>query len=278
MELARDQGRPTGFLALGAAYGHTVSFSPPTIPWQIGKVRIYGLRFGENMEKMEFIVEIWGTNRSVLSSPFPYSAFKSTSAWTEIDMVDIVVTTDFSVVVYTRSTAQRGIQICFDSSVVNQHSDITVGRRVTADWSNVEWVVPPSSPVNKERTNWMIRVAGFSLTLGTRTMTTSSTTAELSILSSLDSRLFQIAGAAATAGSIMIGWILKTRKRRFMSVYLRKIDAVYDQSSFNLEESKRQLVKMKEEILDLMQKGKIDESQFSVLDAKLERHSKVTDE
>ena len=278
MELARDQGKPTGSLALGGAYGHTMSFSPPTIPWQIGKVRIYGLRFGENTEKLELIVEIWGINRSVLSSPFPYSAFKSTPAWTEIDMVDIAVTSDFTVVVYTRSTAQRGIQIGFDSSVVNQHSDITAGRRGATDWNIVQWAVPPSGPVNKERTTWMIRVAGFPLSLGTRTMTTSSTTMELSILSSLDSRLLQIAGAAATGGSIMIGWIFKTRKRRFMSVYLRKIDAVYDQSASNLEESKGQLAKMKEDILNLLQKGKIDESQFSVLDAKLDRHLKTTNE
>lgn len=280
MELAHDQGRQAGFLALGGGYGHAVSFSPPTIPWQIGKVRIYGLRFGEKTENLELTVEIWGANRSVLSSPFPYSIFKSTQAWVEIDMIDIVVNTDFTVVVFTRSTAERGIQIGFDSSVQNQHSDILLGRRGTADWTKVEWVIVPSSVISKERTSWMIRVAGFSLALGTRTMmtrtvTTSSTTMELSILSSLDSRLLQITGAAATAGSIILGWIFRTRKRRLMSVYLKKIDATYDQSSFNLEDSKRQLAKIREEILDLVQKGKIDESQFSVLDAKLERHSKV---
>jgi uncharacterized protein YxjI len=97
-------------------------------------------------------------------------------------------------------------------------------------------------------------------------------------------------GAVATGGSIAVGWLFKTRKRRFVSAYLRKIDAAYDSYSAQAvslvegsrlsslarleskEKFKKQLAEMKEEILHMLEKGKIDEPQFSVIDTKLAQH------
>lgn len=293
IEIAHDQGSQAGSLFLPSGYGHAVSFSPPSIPWQIMKIRVYGVCYGSGIEKLEFIVEIWAANRSMLGAPFPYIAFKTVSAWVEVDVTDILVTGDFSIVIYTNSVPDRGIKIGFDSSVANQHSDIVYSKRVITDWNQVNWKPITASPPKRERTNWMVRVVGSPLATLTRTVTTtptSSLASPLSFLNLIDSRVFQIMGAVATGGSIAVGWLFKTRKRRFVSAYLRKIDAVYDSYSAQAvslvegsrlsslarleskEKCKKQLAEMKEEILHMLEKGKIDEPQFSVIDTKLAQH------
>ncbi len=88
-------------------------------------------------------------------------------------------------------------------------------------------------------------------------------------LNMLDPRILQMVGAAATGGSVLLGWLFKTRKRRFLSSYLTRIDATYNEYYTNREECKDRLAKMKEEVLKLLKTGKIDEGQFSVLDNKI---------
>ncbi len=271
IELSHDQGKQAGFLALAGNFRHVVSFSPPTIPWQITKIRIFGFRFGERMENISLILEIWGTNRSVLITPVPYSIFKTTPTWVEVDTADMVVTADFTVTIFSRSTSDRGIQIGFDTSVENQHSDVAQGMRLITDWSKIELAAGATGAINRDRTNWMVRVEGMSETVVTRTRATTSTPIDASIFSSLNSQMSQIAGGAVTGGSIVLGWLLKTRKRRLISDYLKKIDIAYINRSASSEESKRQLIDMRSEILDLLHKGRIDEAQFSLLDAKLMR-------
>lgn len=277
IELGHDQGRPAGSVFLERGYGHAVSFSPPSIPWSIRTIRVHGSRFGNNTEALEFRVEIWGGNRSVLSSPFPYTTFKTTPAWVGIDMVDLMTTGDFSIVIYTGSTAERGILISFDSGTENQHSDIVLGRSVVTDWNQVNWKPITSTPPNKQRTSWMIRVVGSGPPAVTRALTTTSTQPPPSLpslLSFLDSRIVQIGGGAITGASVVAGWLFKTKKRRFVSDYLRRIDSTYNLHSANREECRKHLLHMKDEALRLFEKGKIDEPQFSVIDAKLTQHLK----
>lgn len=112
-------------------------------------------------------------------------------------------------------------------------------------------------------------------TTGTVSSTTNSTSFLTGFFGGLDTtRLFQIAGAAGTGGSIVIGWLFKTRKRRFMSNYLTKIDSTFNEYSLNQEDCKNRLGKMKEEISHLLKKGKIDEAQFTLLDNKILQHLK----
>jgi len=272
IELAHDQGRPAGSIFLTGGYGHAVSFSPPGIPWYIQKVRIYGLRSGNRTESMEFVVEIWGSNRSVLhSSPHSYAKFKTLSTWVDIDIAGVMVADSFIIVVYTGSTSERGIGIAYDSGLENKHSEIVIGKRILADWSEVKW---KGTPPRKERINWMVRVVGST---PTTTTTASVTTSEpSSTLFGLDkTQLLQVAGGGAAAAIVpFMGWMFKTRKRRFASSYLTKIDSIYNEFSMNREECRKRLIQMKGEIVQFLKKGKIDEPHFTIIDTKLERYLK----
>jgi len=87
-------------------------------------------------------------------------------------------------------------------------------------------------------------------------------------------KLQQIGGVAATGGSIAFGWFFKTRKRRFTSTYLRRMASTHNEYSANPQECKRKLLQMRDEILQMLENGKIDEPQFSILDTRLAQHLK----
>jgi len=89
-----------------------------------------------------------------------------------------------------------------------------------------------------------------------------------------DSYLVQILGGIGTGGSILLGWLFATRKRRLASSYLTKIDSVYAQHSMNREACREHLMTLRNEITVFFRKGKIDASQFAMLDGKLERYLK----
>jgi len=221
---------------------------------------------------MEFVVEIWSSNRSILhSSAHPYAKFTTVSTWVNVDIPGPVVVGSFFVVIYTSSTPERGIGIASDSSLVNRYSEIVSGKRIQTDWGEIKWVKAPK----KEETNWMVRVVGSTLTPITSTPATTSQPSS-SMLFGLDmTELIQLAGAGAAAAAVpFLGWLFKTRKRRFASSYLTKVDSVYNEFFMNREECRRRLEQMKGEIVQLLKKGKIDEPQFTILDTKLERYLK----
>lgn len=89
-----------------------------------------------------------------------------------------------------------------------------------------------------------------------------------------NSRLMQILGGLGTGGSIILGWLFATRKRRLVSKYLTKIDSVYSQYSMNREACREHLMALRDEITVFFRKGRIDASQFAILDGKLERYLK----
>jgi len=70
-------------------------------------------------------------------------------------------------------------------------------------------------------------------------------------------------------GSGIVGWFFKTRKRRFVSAYLAKIDSTYNVYALNREECKSRLKQMKNDILQMFKKGRIDENHFEMLDTKI---------
>ena len=114
------------------------------------------------------------------------------------------------------------------------------------------------------------------ITRSTSTSMVSSTTlSSTSLFAGLDmSRLMQIAGAIGTGGSVVIGWLFKTRKRRFISNYLARIDSTFNEYSLNQEDCKNRLAKMKDEVSQLLKKGKIDEAQCILLENKITQYLK----
>jgi ribosomal protein L40E len=95
----------------------------------------------------------------------------------------------------------------------------------------------------------------------------------LGSLSSLSS-FQQMLGAVGTGASIVAGWLFKTRKRRFLSRYLTKIDSVYNAYALNKEECKARLSRMRDEVTNMLKKGKIDANHFAILDDKLVEYLK----
>lgn len=79
-------------------------------------------------------------------------------------------------------------------------------------------------------------------------------------------------GAVATVISIMIGWLLTTRKRRLLSGYLTKIDSTYNSYAVNREECKGRLNQMKDDVADMLKTGKIDATHFAVLESKISQY------
>ena len=281
VELAYDKSNAANFLFLGGKYGHTVAFTPPNTPWPIQRVRIYGLRFGEKTESMTFTIEIWLANGTELyNRPYPYSRFRNAPSWVDIDITGPVARGPFVVGLFTGSTPEGGLNIGYDATVANTHSEIVMGRTIISDWSKL----PFRLLLKKEEANWMIRVVGGGGTLPGATTTMTSATSQLSTQSSsqpttrifgLDMSTLQgIGGVAATAGAGFMGWYLKTRKRRFVSSYLMKVDSTYNEYSMNREECKKRLTKMKEESIQLLKKGRFDEPHFKLVDDKLTQYLK----
>jgi len=273
-ELARDNGQPSDYMNLPSGIAYGVSFSPPEASWPIRRVRIYGLLFGRVLEGagQDVTVEIWTINATVLhSSTHSYKKFRTAPDWVDFNINAPKVSENFRVVVYAPGQPNvGGIKIGYSLNPPS-YSDTIVGRRILTDWK--ELAFSQNTLNNRPRINWMIRVCSVpSVEIQTTTVSQTITLSQQSILflGSLDvSRLLQIVGVAATAGAGFFGWFLKTRKRRFVSGYLMKIDSTYNQYSMNREECRRRLLQMKEEAIQLLKKGKIDEPHFALVDSKL---------
>jgi ribosomal protein L40E len=85
----------------------------------------------------------------------------------------------------------------------------------------------------------------------------------------LTSLLQTLGGIAISGGGIVVGIYHKNRKRRTLSSYLTKIDSTYNEYALNRTECIRELEKLKQAIIELLNKGKIDESHFEMLDQKI---------
>jgi len=78
----------------------------------------------------------------------------------------------------------------------------------------------------------------------------------------------------AIIGSIpvFIGWYNKDRQKRFLNIYLNKIENIYDaffqKPSFNKEEYIMRLEQIRKEILRLFRKGKLSDAHYTILDKK----------
>jgi len=97
---------------------------------------------------------------------------------------------------------------------------------------------------------------------------------ELSSLLAMPLSVQVIGGVAGVAVGGALGWLLKTRKRRFVSSCLARMSSTYDEFYDNKEECRKRLTQMKKESLQLFREGKIDESHLTMMDARLEEYLK----
>ena len=152
VELSYDDGQPDNYHAIGRTpgTGHLVHFSPPTTPFTITKVKIYGKLYGTGYENLTFVVQIQDRElKEMHRESYPHTRFTPTGGWCELDIPKIKAEGDFYIHVFTHSPREGGVNIGYDSSVKNEHSEMT------RDWK-IEWW----SQLPKETVNWMIRVIG----------------------------------------------------------------------------------------------------------------------
>lgn len=278
-ELARDSGNLSDFMNLPSGMGYGILFTPPSASWPIRRVRIFGLLFGRVIEGpgQDLTIETWTMNGTAMhSSTHSYKKFKTAPDWIDFNIDGPIVSENFRVVVYAPGQPNvGGIRIGYSLNPPS-YSDTIVGRRIITDWKELGGF-SQSTLSNRPRMNWMIRVCSTSVAEVKTTTTSATTTSQSSdpFLGFLDmSRLQQIGGVAATGGVAFLGWLFKTRKRRFLSGYLMKVDSTYNEYYMNREECKRRLMNMKEEAIQLLKKGKIDEPHFTLVDNKLTQYLK----
>jgi len=101
---------------------------------------------------------------------------------------------------------------------------------------------------------------------------TSSTSSGSGMIEILFSGRLSAIGGIATAGSLLLGWFFKTRKRRFLSGYMTKIDSTYNNYAVNREECKGRLNQMKDDVAEMLKKGKIDDTHFGILEGKISQY------
>lgn len=157
VELKYDDGTADRFLAIGRepGTGYLIDFTPPATPFILTKIRIFGNLFGSSQvyENQEFTVEIWDKNQKIIwTASYPHTAkFTLTPEWAEIEVPEVSVSGDFYVHVFTCSNPDGGITIGHDSSIPNEHSEMT------KEWRIERWSMG-STP--QSEVNWMIRVVG----------------------------------------------------------------------------------------------------------------------
>lgn len=275
-ELMHDNDKPSANLSLPGGIAYGVTFSPPSASWPIRRVRIFGLLSGKVAEGpgQDVTIEIWTMNGTTLhSSVHSYKKFKTAPNWVYFNIDGPDVSESFRVVVYAPGIPNvGGILVYYDLSLSSSYSDTIVGRRILTNWNEIAYSQNTLSL--RSRINWMIRVCSTSVAEATTTTTTASQSS-IPFLGSFDmSRIQQIGGVAATAGTALFGYFFKTRKRRLTSGYLNKIESVVKDQSKSPEERKQMFGKIRQEVLDLLKKGKIEETQFSMLDSQLREYMK----
>jgi len=97
---------------------------------------------------------------------------------------------------------------------------------------------------------------------------------ELSSLLAMPVSLQVIGGVAGATVGGALGWLFKTRKRRFVSSYLTRMSSTYDEFYDDKEECRNRLTQMKKESLQLFRQGKIDENHLTMMDTKIEEYLK----
>jgi hypothetical protein len=70
----------------------------------------------------------------------------------------------------------------------------------------------------------------------------------------------------------ILGWVIAKRRRSYLNKYMKTIVTAYEVSHKNKEESLESLGKIRNEIADLFNKGKISEEHYGLLDNKISEY------
>ena len=168
VELKYDDGTAE-ITASSSRGGYLVSFSPPSVPFVVNKIRMHGEAY--NSERTEFELQIWDQEQKVLySAIYPFTLFPPAAkgpGWVEVSVPDTEVRTDFFIHLYTgtgRPGGQDGVQLGADNSIRNRHSSLTTltsegTYKIRDGWGTYMqnmWIA------DKNKVTWMIRVVGGS--------------------------------------------------------------------------------------------------------------------
>lgn len=149
--LKYDDGVADGFYALNSS-GYIVSFTPPSMPWIIQNVSIYGNWVGQ-----AHAMELWSQNLTKLwgisYSGVPPSEFGV--RWRDIGCQNTTVDGPFYVVFFIDSQPAQ-ISLGYDSSKINEHSGLASRTQGLLAW-------PQGLALQKDEVNWMIRVVGSNM-------------------------------------------------------------------------------------------------------------------
>lgn len=168
VELKYDDGTAEDTVSSSRG-GYLVGFSPPSIPFVVNKIRMYGEAYSS--ERTEFELQIWDQEQKALfSATYPFTLFPPAAkgrGWVEVLVPEIEVKTDFFIHLYTgtgRQGGQDGVQLGADNSTRNRHSSLTTltsegTYKIRDGWGNYMqsmWFA------DKNKVTWMIRVVGGS--------------------------------------------------------------------------------------------------------------------
>ncbi len=174
VELKYDDGNAKDYLSVDKpCTGYVSSFAPPSVPFIIKTVRIYGLVYGGPeflIEPLE--VQIWDADKKVIYSArvsgkrFPLlshllSDIEDKGAWVDVNIPDVKVSGDFYIDVYTGTTTGQGFRMGSEDNIINTHSDVTIRNENGIDATSTQWPYPATYWYgDKSRVNWMLRVVG----------------------------------------------------------------------------------------------------------------------
>ncbi len=83
-----------------------------------------------------------------------------------------------------------------------------------------------------------------------------------------------IGGVVVAAGGLVGATLFRNKKRRTLSNYLARIDSTYNEFAVDREECRTRLDRLKSDVIEMLNKGKIDEGHFLMLDEKISEYMK----
>ena len=176
VELKYDTGDSRDALWAGYNGGFLISFEPQNPPFRINKVRICGAVYGFGWEGKTFELFILDSDMksSIYDQVFAISKFPVRGAfpyqpplWVDFDIPPVTLDGKFYVYLYTSTGEHKGIHVGVDDSVVNDHSELALGKPPYLTVISPRNLYPPTIwYADSARDNWMIRAIGTCLVTG----------------------------------------------------------------------------------------------------------------
>ncbi|MBN1376122.1 MAG: hypothetical protein JXA01_08215 [Dehalococcoidia bacterium] len=170
-----DDGLANDYLTVDKpSTGYLVSFDPPSNPFTINSVSVFGFIYGGHGFMINDIdLQIWDKDKEPVYSTkidkdeFPLLSYipsnlEKQGAWANVPIPDIEVNGSFYIHIYTGITTGQGFRMGTDDQLNSIHSDITVRSNEGKDDISPKWNYPIARWYgDKSRVNWMVRVSGL---------------------------------------------------------------------------------------------------------------------